>query len=467
MKMRTPLLKWIIGVAAIWLFTSGLSVGAESGEQSPTRTESSLPDVSEEAALKSVEMLSGYLKTAALNNPELESAFKRWKAALERIPQVTALPDPRFTFAYFFESVETRVGPQRARLALFQTFPWFGTLDLRGEAAMSGANAAKSEYDTLKLKIFYDVKNNFYEYAYLARAVEITRENVELLRFLESVARSRYSVGATPYSDVVKTQVQLGLLEDRLRSLIDMRRPTVAKLAAAMNLPVDTKLPWPPAVPLMRISMADQEILQVLQKLNPQLQRYDYLEARDEAAVELARKEYYPEITFGMEDVVTGSAVLPATPDSGQDAVIGSVTINIPFWWEKRRAAVRESREALAATRKGAESLKNNLFSDVELALFKFRDAQRKIDLYRHALIPKADEALGVTLEAFQAGIRSSLDLIDAEQTLLELELSFLRALADQAQRLAELEMLMGKEIPCEVHCVGLPLNKISPGRQN
>lgn len=32
-------------------------------------------------------------------------------------------------------------------------------------------------------------------------------------------------------------------------------------------------------------------------------------------AAKLARKEYYPEITFGLEDVVTRSAVLPGTPD--------------------------------------------------------------------------------------------------------------------------------------------------------
>jgi cobalt-zinc-cadmium efflux system outer membrane protein len=149
--------------------------------------------------------------------------------------------------------------------------------------------------------------------------------------------------------------------------------------------------------------------------------------------------------------------MIPTTPDSGKDAVIASVTVNIPFWWEKRKAAVRESQAKLASTSKGAEALKRSLQSDMELALYKYRDAQRKIDLYQNTLIPKAEEALGVTLEAFQAGTRSSLDLIDAEKTLLEFELSFIRALADQAQRLAELEWLLGKEIPCQIHGVVMP----------
>ena len=141
----------------------------------------------------------------------------------------------------------------------------------------------------------------------------------------------------------------------------------------------------------------------------------------------------------------------------GKDAVIASVTVNIPFWWEKRKASVREGQARLASTSKGAEALKHSLISDMELALYKYRDAQRKIDLYLNTLLPKAEEALAVTLEAFQAGSRTSLDLIDAEKTLLEFQLSYIRALADQAQRVAELEMLLGKEIPCEIHGVVLP----------
>jgi outer membrane protein, heavy metal efflux system len=400
---------------------------------------------------ETLKMLSEYLSQAALHNPDLESAFYRWKAGLEKIPQVKALPDPRFTFAYYIQNVETRVGPQEARLALFQTFPWFGVLDLKEDMAVLEADAAKTQYDALKFKIFYDVKNSFYEYAYLAQAIQTTREDIELLRYLESVIRSRYSAGAVPYADVVKTQVQLGRLEDRLKTIQDLRKPLMAKLAASMNLPPDTEFPWPPAVPVMILCITDEELFKGLPEYSPQLKRFQYLEAREKAGIELAKKQFYPEVTFGIEDIITGAALVPTTPESGKDAVIASVTINIPFWWEKRKAAVRESEAKLASTSKGAEALMRSLRSDMELALYRYRDAQRKIDLYLNTLIPKAEEALGVTLEAFQAGIRSSLDLIDAEKTLLEFQLSYLRALADQAQRVAELEWLLGNEIPCEI----------------
>ena len=79
--------------------------------------ERKLPELGGTAAL------DDYLRYAALNNPGLEAAFNRWKAALQRVPQVTALPDPRFTYQYYIEQVETRVGPQRHAVGIAQTFP--------------------------------------------------------------------------------------------------------------------------------------------------------------------------------------------------------------------------------------------------------------------------------------------------------------------------------------------------------
>ena len=436
-------------------------IGSTETWAEPPPSQSGSPIASDEQKAaeenESLKMLSGYLAEAALQNPELESAFYRWKAALEKAPQVKVPPDPRFTFAYYIESVETRVGPQRARLALTQTLPWFGVLDLKEDIALQEANAAKAQYDALKLKIFYDVKNVFYEYAFLAQAIEITSQDTELIKYLESVARARYRAGATPYADVVRTQVQLGRLEDRLNTLRDLRKPIAAKLASVLNQPTSRDFPWPPSVPVMLVSKSDEELVQDLLKNNPQLKRYEYLEAREKSGTRLAQKDYFPEFTFGVETIITDQALVRTTPDSGKDPVIASVTLNIPFWWEKRRAAVREGEAKEQSAERGGVATKQALLSDVQLALYKYRDAQRKIDLYQNTLIPKAEESLAVTLEAFQAGTRSSLDLIDAEKNLLEFELSYIRAVADQAQKLAELEMLVGVDIPCTIHGVVFP----------
>ena len=139
-----------------------------------------------------VHTLADYLRYASLNNAELKAKFEEWKAALEQIPQAKALDDPRFTYGYFIEEVETRVGPQRQKFGIMQVFPWFGKIEARTDIASAKAKAARQRYETTKLKLFRQVKAAFYEFAYLATAIDIAKQNLELLQHFEEVARTKY-----------------------------------------------------------------------------------------------------------------------------------------------------------------------------------------------------------------------------------------------------------------------------------
>ena len=401
-----------------------------------------LPELDEQATL------DHYLAYAALNNPGLEAAFSRWKAALEKIPQVTALPDPRFTYAYYIQEVETRAGPQHQSFSLAQTFPWFGKLELRGDAATEAARAEKERYEAAKLKLFFQVKDAYYEYYYLSQAIAVVQENLDLVQYLESVARTRYASAIAMYADVVRAQVELGKLEDQLRTLQDLREPIVAKLNAAMNRPPNAPLPWPQTIEQPPASFTEDELLLWLKEYNPDLRAVEFLAAREKWNIDLAKKSYFPDFTFGLLGIDTSQALNPATPDSGKDAIIATVSINVPVWWNKYRAEVREAQSRYNGFLNERIDLENRLTADLKLVGYRYRDAERKIDLYRDALVPKAIQSLEVTLRSYEAGEGTFLDLIDSERALLEFQLAFERAFADRAQRLAELEMLLGRKIP-------------------
>jgi outer membrane protein TolC len=115
------------------------------------------------ADASSLVRLEDYLRYAALHNAGLEAKFEQWRAAVERVPQAEALPDPKFTYGYFIEEVETRVGPQRQRAGIMQVFPWFGKIAARTDAAAAMAVAAGQMYEVEKLKLFYEVKDGFYD----------------------------------------------------------------------------------------------------------------------------------------------------------------------------------------------------------------------------------------------------------------------------------------------------------------
>ena len=82
--------------------------------------------------------LGGYITDALGRNPAIREAAARYRAALQRVPQVRSLPDPMVTFTQALRSVETRVGPQHQTVMLSQAFPWFGTLALREQVRHCG-----------------------------------------------------------------------------------------------------------------------------------------------------------------------------------------------------------------------------------------------------------------------------------------------------------------------------------------
>jgi outer membrane protein TolC len=88
------------------------------------------------------------------------------------------------------------------------------------------------------------------------------------------------------------------------------------------------------------------------------------------------------------------------------------------------------------------------------------------MDLYGDTLLPKARESLKATEAAFRAGRASFTDLVDAERVLLEFQLSQERALASYAQRLAELEMLVGSAIPRTAPVSPEPVNPENEHKQ-
>ena len=402
-----------------------------------------LPHLSEDSTV------SDYLTYAALNNAGLWAAFNDWKAAMEQVPQVKSLPDPKFNYRYFIEQVETRVGAQKQSFGITQMFPWFDKLKLRADSAADAADAQRQRYQAVKLKVFFEVKHIYYEYYYLGRAVSIVEENIQLMKNFESVARTRYKAALGTASDLIRAQVELGKLEDRVKSLKDLQGPVTARLNAALNRPAEAALALPRQIEDESVLFTDRELLDSLAGSNPHLAAIQSEIAEDKAGIALARKEYFPDITLGVDFIDTADSISAVGPrDSGQDALIAMFSVNLPIWREKLDAGLRQARNKYQATlRKKTQEL-NTLNAQLKLATYSFRDAERKINLYRDTLLPKAIESVKTNETSFRAGQNTLLDLIDAQRVMLEFELAYERALSNKAQHLAELEMLVGKEIP-------------------
>jgi len=391
--------------------------------------------------------LEDYLRIAALQNAGLESAFEQWKAALEQIPQAKTLPDPKFTYGYFIREIETRTGPQKQRFSITQTFPWFGTIESKTDIASTKAKVAYQNYEAKKLELFYNVKNSFYEYVYLGKAIDIARQNVELLKYLEEVARTRYATSTGGHPDIIRAQIELAILEDKLKSLEKLQEPIVAGLNSILNRKSDLPLNWPVLENTEPVTLEKEKLIDIMISNNPKLIAQDFDIASAKAGIELAKKKFYPDISLGLDWIQTDNAINPGVKDSGQDPIIAMLTVNLPIWTESYKAAEIQARTQARILSAHKQQSINDLVTQFEKSFYEFEDSARKISLYEDTLIPRAQEMLEASETSYKAGNLDFLNLIDAQRTLLEFKLSFEREFTKNMQNKAALEMLTGQNL--------------------
>ncbi len=403
--------------------------------------------------------LSDLQRYAQQHNPGLQAAFYRWQAAVEQIPQATALPDPQLDVGIVLDQVDQSSERMGERYSISQPFPWFGKLALRGAIAGEAAKAEASRLESFRLRLHSRVTQAWFEYAWLQQAITTTEQSRDLLQSMDSVAKSRYRTGTGTQADLNRAQVELGRLEEQVRSYEDMRGVAAAELNAVLGRATLAPLPVPlapsvqtaPALP----DRSESAWLQLARGNNPDLIAAKHQLARDEQATELARKQYFPDIHLGLEYAREGSARMAGMDGGGSDMLVGMVSLSLPLQWGKYRAGIRESEARAYAASRDARAVELDLESTLRRALFEHRDSARKLALYASTLVPTARQAVANTEAAYRSGTASFSDLLDTQRTLLELELARERAAADHAISGSVVRALVGPSAAGDEHQSG------------
>lgn len=376
--------------------------------------------------------LHAYLLEAGANHPGLKSDYATWLAALERIPQATALDDPMLSYAQFLQSDSNRL-----RVRLSQSFPWFGTLNARGDAARYAADATLSRFYAQRDHVFKTVKKAYYEYAHLRARLEVTESQTEILEYMEDVERSRFSLGGSGQHDLLRVQIERDKIDDRRLELLQLRAVLSTNLARALGRYSDPELSWPQPLGPVDTPPTRDVVLAEIRADNPQLLALAAQSESREANIEIARKKAYPDFTLGFEGMARKK-------DADFLSVI--LSFNIPIWRGKVRAGIAEARYQQDAVEHGTEDLAQTLERAAIRALFDFQDAQRRANLFTESLIPKASQTYESLQSAYSLGTSgvALIDLLESVNALLEFELEGRRATRDMHIAAAELEMLMG-----------------------
>lgn len=389
--------------------------------------------------------LSAYLGRAIEASPSLTAFGHRHEAAEARIPQAGALPNPQFQVTHFVKSIQTRTGPQENAFVLSQRLPWFGTLGELERAAGAEAEALWYAWQNQHLRIALDTGTLYFDFALVSRQIQLVGLNLELLRQALPSIEERVRGGGS-LDALLRLQVEVGRLEDRLASLGSRRDVLAASLREKLVLDELAQLPEPSLEAVSKPSLDGLSLVAALETNNPELAMLRSRIESAQARQALARLESYPDITLGINYIQIGEPATP-TPDAGQDAWGVTLGISIPLWFERNRSARLEAMESQRALEANYSDRLVGLKAELSRRMTRLQDAVRTATLYDDELLSLARQSVEISRARYESGEGTFLAWVDSERSLLELELRYWEAVAMIAKEHLALQVLVNKPV--------------------
>ena len=387
-------------------------------------------------------------------NPSLAQMAAAWEAASARYPQVTSLDDPLVGTTLAPGALGSR--PDGYRFEVFQRFPFPGKLPLKGEVARAEARAAGRDVEGMRQQLTEAARDSFYEYYLVARATEVNEEILKLLRRSKVTAEGLYKAGKVKQQDILVLDVEIGRQRNRSILLDRQRQVSVARMNALLHQAADSPLPPPPKEVKVEGELPDPNTL----RNQAFSQRLDLLALTDriaaaQAAVQVARREYYPDFD------VTGA--YDHFWDAPGQRLQAGVRINLPVRLTRRAAAVAEAQARLAELQAQLARQQDQAGFEVQQAYEQWRESLRSVRLFEKEVLPAARLSVKSAQSGYQTGDVSLLVLLETQRNLADLQDQYYQSTAEFFRRRTVLQRALTG--PPATSPLPMPAERPAPGQ--
>jgi outer membrane protein TolC len=389
--------------------------------------------------------LAPYLQTALGQSPQLKAAYAAWDAEVRGIQGAATLPEPTLGLGVFLRSVETRVGPQQARISLQQSLPWPTELSGRHDAAVAQARIAQAQFDAVVLDVSAQVLNAYWTLWEVRETRRAHSAHVVVLEDLSTTLRARLETGSATLADVQQVDLTRARLEDSLLSLDAQERRAVARLRAVIG-GVPGELPTLQGPVVAQEPELNLDQVTEMASAHPLIGAAGAREDAAQAAVQVAQSQRAPGLTLGVDWMPTGPSAMDDV-ESGKDAVMLGVGFRIPLWQRAYAEDVRAMTAMQDLRAAQSQGLRVQLSAQVEDAYIRVVDGARRVDVVQYSLLPQAEGTYAALLGSYAVGKANVAQVLLAQRDLLELQVLLDREQAELERAWADLEQLCGTSL--------------------
>lgn len=387
--------------------------------------------------------LDDLISQALNNNPEVLISQARTVVQQHKVPQAKSLPDPMFMFGYQNEGFKKiTIGEEANAMGMFtlsQMFPFPGKLDLKGKMALREAESALAMAQNVRLKVTSRIIETYYDLFLAHKTIDILRARTALFSQIENAAASRYASGMGPQQEVVMAQTEKYMILERE----EMQRQRLEALQGMLNATIGRDVYAPLGRPRERsptlFTVTLDEALSAARFHSPELKAKEKMIHAAQAKVDMAKKEYYPDVTLAGSYFPKNRGLL--------DMWNVTATVNLPiFYRTKQRQGVLEAEAALSEARRDWKVTDFMIASSTRENLSMIQAADRLMKLYTDALIPKTNQDVQLALSGYATGRSEAVTVLTRLKGLFDAELLYWTQYAEREKAIGRLHTVMGRK---------------------
>jgi outer membrane protein TolC len=245
---------------------------------------------------------------------------------------------------------------------------------------------------------------------------------------------------------VLKAQVELSKLEDRLIRRRQQRSTMEARMNTLLNRPVEQPFGQTTVLAYTPLKLERSSLKTALKENRPLLRAWRTRIEQSADKIALAHKNYGPDLSvfaaYTQRDVLQNGA-------GGADFISGGITLSVPlYFWRKQSKQVQENELRKSSVEENYQHVQNQVFFELDRILSDIKKNMQRLDLYKTGIIPQAAQSLNSALIGYQTDKIDFMTLVNNQLTLFNLELAYDKILSSYNKDIAELEYIAGGQLP-------------------
>jgi outer membrane protein len=386
--------------------------------------------------------MEGALLRAYRNNPQLNAQRASVRVTDENVPQALAgyRPKAAMTFAgggqFVNQLADGSVGkkieegiqaPHSAALAVTQTVYNGNQTANKTRAAESQVFGAREGLRLMAQSVLLAAATIYMDYLRDAAILEVQKSNTHVLELTLRQTRDRYSAGLVTPTDVAQSEAQLAAAKSQELAAVSTLTTTRANFRRIIGIePANLQ----PASPVDRyLPPTVGGAIELALRQNPNVTAAMYGVDVSFLTVKINEGALYPSVSL---QATVSKVWDPTITTINQFTAAANAQLNVPIYQGGAEySLIRQSKETLAQQRLTLDQIRDQARADLVTAWGQLLAGKAQVTAAQSQVDASEVAYLGTTKEA-QVGQRTVIDILNAQQTLVNARVALVTAQHDR-----------------------------------